>query len=101
MSAATTDPTVLAALRAVYERDGRATVRSVAAEARVPFRTVYESLERLQALELAAWESQHSGTLRPAYPTPPVPGIVSVGAPVDVQALCRAWDAHCNQGLTP
>jgi hypothetical protein len=97
MSAATTDPKVLAALRSVHLLDGRATVRSVAAAANKSVRTTHESLNRLQTLGLVEWESDRSGTLRPAYPAPPpAPPLPRPPSWAGVQALCRAWDAQVN-----
>lgn len=58
---------VLLALLRVYERDGRATVRSVAAEAGLAsYGRVQEThLSRLADAGLIAWEPGKAGTLRP------------------------------------
>lgn len=58
---------VLIALLKVYERDGRATVRSVAQAAglRGPGSTLGH-LRRLRLRGLVAWEDGRTGTLRPA-----------------------------------
>ena len=56
---------VLTALIAVYDRDRRATVRSVAAEAGMSTTTTFARLRRLRRLNLATWSPSRRGTLRP------------------------------------
>lgn len=55
----------LLALLAVYERDGRATVRSVAAAAGRSVGVTHGHLCRLRDAELVEWEPFRYGTLRP------------------------------------
>lgn len=57
----------LAALIAVYDAEGRATVRRVADAAAVPFGRCYRRLRRLRRLGLATWAPGKAGTLRPLY----------------------------------
>lgn len=54
------------ALLIVHARDGRATVRSVAAARGVTVGPIYEQLSRLRDLGLVAWEDGVGGSLRPA-----------------------------------
>lgn len=56
---------VLHALIAVWERDGRATVRSVADEAGRSLSVTWTHLLRLRLAGLADWWPDHEGTLRP------------------------------------
>lgn len=56
--------TLLALLR-VYERDGRATVRSVADERGVALSSAYRLLDELRNEGLVTWEDGQAGTLRP------------------------------------
>jgi predicted transcriptional regulator len=56
---------VLLALIAVCERDGRATVRSVATEVGRAVRTTYDRLLDLRDVGLVDWEEGKAGTLRP------------------------------------
>lgn len=57
---------VLLALIAVYERDGRATVSSVAAEAGRSVVVTHSRLVELRRLGLVTWTDGTAGTLRPA-----------------------------------
>lgn len=56
--------TLMALLR-VYERDGRATVRSVAAEAHRSVGSTHSALRRLAAAGFVDWSPGCRGTLRP------------------------------------
>ena len=56
---------VLLALIRVHQRDGRATVRSVAGEAGICFSTAHAHLVRLQGMGLVAQTEGQTGTLRP------------------------------------
>ena len=56
--------TLLALLR-VYERDGRATMREVAAERGCSLSSAVAQLERLRNAGLVTWEDGHAATLRP------------------------------------
>lgn len=53
------------ALIVVYRRDGRATLRSVAAEAGTSHDTVFRALKHLARAGLVAYEG--AGTLRPLF----------------------------------
>lgn len=55
----------LMALVRVYERDGRATVRAVAAEAGRPLNATHSALVALRDRGFVTWESGKTGTLRP------------------------------------
>lgn len=57
---------ILDALAAVHDRDGRATVRSVARCAGLGVATTHLRLVQLRALGLVRWEPGRIGTLRPA-----------------------------------
>lgn len=59
-----TTATLLALLR-VYERDGRATVRAVAAERGCSLNSAHKQLVELRDLGLADWDDGRAGTLRP------------------------------------
>ena len=63
---------VLAALLRVHQRDGRATVRSVAAEAGRTVSTAFKTLNELRQLGLCAWEHGTQGTIRPSVAVHPV-----------------------------
>lgn len=56
---------VLLALVAVHARDGRATVRAVAAAAERGVSATHVHLMRLRGLGLVAWDPPRQGTLRP------------------------------------
>jgi DNA-binding IclR family transcriptional regulator len=56
--------TLLALLR-LYERDGRATVRGVAAERGCALNSAHDQLVELRSLGLVTWEDGRAGTLRP------------------------------------
>jgi hypothetical protein len=56
---------VLMALIRVYARDGRATVRSVAAEVDLGASTTLAHLRRLRRFGLVDWADGQTGTLRP------------------------------------
>lgn len=53
------------ALNRVHDRDGRSTVRTVAAELGLGHSATYRRLLSLRAIGLAAWVSGADGTLRP------------------------------------
>lgn len=57
----------LTALIRVYNRDGRATMRTVAAEADRNVSVVFGDLQRLRRAGLVAWTDGETGTLRPLY----------------------------------
>lgn len=56
---------VLLALIRVYQRDGRATVRTVADEVGICLSTAHAHLTRLQGMGLVAQTEGQTGTLRP------------------------------------
>lgn len=58
---------VLLALIAVYQRDGRATVRDVAEAADKSPSTTYTMLLGLRDAGFIEWTPRHSGTLRPKF----------------------------------
>lgn len=60
---------VLAALVDVYERDGRATVRAVAARANRSISPTHAALSRLRSKGWVSWSSNRDGTLRPLVRT--------------------------------
>lgn len=56
---------VLTALIAVWDRDGRATVKSVADEVGRGLSATWVQLVHLRRAGLAQWQDGHAGTLRP------------------------------------
>lgn len=61
----TMDTRVLLALVHVHERDGRATVTTVAEQAHLSRACVHTHLSFLKDAGLVTWVRNHSGTLRP------------------------------------
>lgn len=92
---------VLAALIDIVERDGRATVRSLAAEVDLQLNTVHSHLYSLKRAGLVHWEEGTAGTLRPlvarldAWMSPAInPGVDQL----DPRALLDHWDELANTG---
>lgn len=56
---------VLRAVILLHERDGRTTVRGVAAATGLSLSATYHCLRRLRRLGLVAWTDNRSATLRP------------------------------------
>jgi len=78
---------VLFALIRVYSRDGRATVRAVAAEADRSPATTYVHLRRLRRFGLAHWDDGQMGTLRPLFG--PVPFLGDWPCPICLDEFPR------------
>ena len=89
VAAVVSEVTVLTAVRTVFDRDGRATVRSVADEARMPYETTHGVLRRLADRGDVVWDGR-PGTLRPADHDPNHPLR-------PIWDLCRQWDREVNE----
>lgn len=87
---------VLAAVRDVYARDGRATLRSVAAAAGLSLRPTHTHIRALRDAGLVAFEDGSAGTLRPLPTTAAERWPQLTGA----WAAARAADADMNAPTT-